>query len=199
MRATPTRWDAGWWSGAARIDSPHADRRDVARDGVVLLVVHSISLPPGQYGGDGVERLFTGTLDTTAHPYFERLAGLRVSSHFFVRRDGSVVQFVCCDRRAWHAGVSAWRGRSGCNDFSIGVELEGLEHTAFEPAQDDALARLVRALRRRYPLEAIVGHEHVAPGRKQDPGRAFEWDRLRRASRCPRRMFADIDVDRVRG
>lgn len=144
-----------------------------------LVVLHSISLPPGRYGGNQVAELFTNRLDCAADASFEALRGLRVSAHFFVRRDGELIQFVSCDRRAWHAGRSRWRGRADCNDHSIGIELEGLEGEAFEAAQYRALDRLLRALRRRYPLREIVGHEQVAPGRKRDPGSGFEWRRLR--------------------
>jgi AmpD protein len=150
-----------------------------------LAVVHSISLPPGQFGGPQVERFFTNRLDPSAHPYFERLRDVRVSAHFFIRRDGRVVQFVSCDRRAWHAGASRWRGRDNCNDFSIGIELEGLEGERFEPSQYRALIRLLRALARRYSLVDLAGHEHVAPGRKADPGAGFEWRRVARALRSP--------------
>ena len=147
---------------------------------ISLAVVHSISLPPGQYGGDAVERFFCNRLDHAAHPYFEGLRGVHVSAHFFVRRDGRVMQFVSCDARAWHAGVSQWAGRDQCNDFSLGIELEGLEGQAFEAPQYAALARLLRALARRYPLEAVVGHEHIAVGRKGDPGPGFDWFKLSR-------------------
>lgn len=145
--------------------------------------MHSISLPPGEYGGGFIEDLFLGRLDPAAHPYFEGLRGLRVSAHFLVRRNGEVLQFVSGDRRAWHAGPSAWRGIDNCNDRSIGIELEGLEGSRFEPAQYAALARLLRALSRRYPLRDVVGHEHVAPGRKHDPGPGFDWHLLRRLLR----------------
>jgi AmpD protein len=141
-------------------------------------VVHSISLPPGQYGGDEVQRLFTNTLDWDAHPYFKSIEGMRVSSHFFVRRDGEVWQFVSADDRAWHAGQSAWCGRANCNDYSVGVELEGLEGDTFEPAQYLSLARVCAALSARYPIAQVAGHEHIAPGRKQDPGPGFDWQRL---------------------
>lgn len=181
----------GWWSGAMRRPSPNQGPRPRGA-AVTLAVVHSISLPPGQYGGDAIERLFLNRLDPAAHPYYERLRGLRVSAHFLVRRDGAVVQFVSCDRRAWHAGPSTWRGRSDCNDWSIGIELEGLEGQTFEPPQYAALARLLRAARRRYGVREAVGHEHVAPGRKQDPGPGFDWHRLRRAlRRSPIRLFGE--------
>jgi AmpD protein len=145
---------------------------------VSLAIVHSISLPPGVYGGDAIERLFTNLLDWSAHPYFETIRGIEVSAHFVVRRDGSLLQFVSCDDRAWHAGRSAWRGRENCNDHSIGIELEGLEGATFEPAQYAQLARLLRVLAARYPISEAVGHEHVAPGRKHDPGAGFDWTRL---------------------
>ncbi len=145
-----------------------------------LAVVHAISLPPGEFGGDQVQRLFLNQLDWDAHPYYQGLRGLQVSTHFFVRRQGTVLQFVSCDQRAWHAGASSWRGRDNCNDWSVGIELEGLEGGDFEPAQYVLLARLLRGLARRYPLIEAVGHEHVAPGRKADPGSGFDWLRLRR-------------------
>jgi AmpD protein len=148
---------------------------------VTLAVVHSISLPPGEYGGDAVERLFTNRLDCDAHPAYAALRGLQVSAHFFVRRSGRTLQFVSCDQRAWHAGQSEWRGRGNCNDWSIGIELEGLEGRRFEPAQLRQLAQLLRVLARRYPLAEVVGHQHVAPGRKADPGPGFDWVALRRA------------------
>lgn len=175
-------WLCGWWWHASRRPSPHHEPRPrgVAID---LAIVHSISLPPGEYGGGFIEDLFLGRLDPAAHPYFEGLRGLRVSAHFLVRRNGEVLQFVSGDRRAWHAGPSAWRGIDNCNDRSIGIELEGLEGSRFEPAQYAALARLLRALSRRYPLRDVVGHEHVAPGRKHDPGPGFDWHLLRRLLR----------------
>ncbi len=142
------RWRDGWWSGARACPSPNFDERP---DGtpITLVVLHSISLPPGVYGGDGVERLFTNQLDWDAHPYYECIRGLRVSAHFLVRRDGSMLQFVSCERRAWHAGLSSWRGRDNCNHYSIGVEFEGLEGETFEVAQYLQAARLLRALARR--------------------------------------------------
>ena len=154
---------------------------------VTLAVLHSISLPPGQYGGDAIERLFTNRLDWDADPYYAGIRGLRVSAHFLVRRDGSTLQFVSCAQRAWHAGVSVWRGRENCNHYSIGIELEGLEGSTFEPAQYLQAARLLRALARQYPsLAEAVGHEDVAPGRKADPGAGFDWRRLGRCLRSAR-------------
>jgi AmpD protein len=167
-------WQAGWWRHARRLPSPNFGARP-AGERVTLAVVHSISLPPGQYGGTEVVELFTNRLDHSAHPHFESLRGLQVSAHFFVRRGGRVLQFVSCDERAWHAGVSRWAGREQCNDYSVGVELEGLEGELFEPAQYTALARLLRSLARRYPIDSVVGHEHIAPGRKDDPGPGFDW------------------------
>ncbi len=172
-------WREGWWQGCQHRVSPNQGPRP---DGVelTLAVLHSISLPPGHFRGDAVERLFTNRLDGQAHPYFQGIQGLQVSAHFFIRRSGRTLQFVSCERRAWHAGGSSWRGRDNCNDWSIGVELEGLEGQRFEAAQYQGLARLLGALARRYPLVEVVGHEHVAPGRKADPGTGFDWPCLRR-------------------
>jgi AmpD protein len=150
---------------------------------VTLAVLHSISLPPGEYGGNAIEQLFGNCLDWGAHPYYEGIRGLRVSAHFLIRRDGCMLQFVSCDQRAWHAGRSAWRGREDCNQFSVGIELEGIEGSTFEPVQYSRLARLLRALAARYPIEEVVGHEDVAPGRKFDPGAGFDWMRLRSSLR----------------
>jgi AmpD protein len=181
MAARP-RWQGGWWRPAQRCPSPNFGPRP-AGTAITLVVVHSISLPPGEYGGDDVERLFTNRLDTSAHPFYAGLRGLQVSAHFLVRRDGRMLQFVSCDERAWHAGVSSWRGRDNCNDWSIGVELEGLEGQRFEAAQYRQLAALLRALAGRYPIAEAVGHEQVAPGRKGDPGPGFDWNELRRVLR----------------
>ena len=167
----------GWVSGARRLVSPNCDERPPGAE-VTLLVVHSISLPPGQFGGDSVERLFSNQLDPSAHPYFRGLAGLRVSAHFFVRRGGELIQFVPLHLRAWHAGLSAWRGRERSNDYSVGVELEGTDTASFSDPQYVALVALVRALRRAAPLRDIAAHSDVAPKRKADPGRGFVWDRL---------------------
>ena len=172
------RLDAvGWLVGAARRPSPNCDARPEGVQ-VTLAVIHNISLPPGAFGGDGVERLFTNRLDAAAHPYYASIVALRVSAHFFVRRDGAIVQFVPCSLRAWHAGVSAWRGHERCNDFSVGIELEGTDTRAFTARQYHRLARLLRALARHYPIGDVAGHSDVAPGRKTDPGPSFEWRRL---------------------
>jgi len=168
---------AGYAAHARQMASPNFDARPAGTD-VTLVVVHGISVPPGVFRGDGVARLFTNTIDATAHPYYASIAQLRVSAHFFIRRRGELLQFVSCDDRAWHAGVSSWGGRERCNDFSIGIELEGTEATPYSSAQYVRLAALLAALKRRYPLEAAVGHSDVAPGRKTDPGPAFDWDRL---------------------
>ena len=148
---------------------------------VDLIVVHSISLPPGEYGGQAVHQLFTNRLDWDAHPYFRQIRGLEVSAHFFIARGGQLWQFVDTDRRAWHAGRSHYRGRDACNDDSIGVELEGLEGQEFEEAQYRALFGLCTALSGRHPIRYIAGHEHIAPYRKNDPGPGFEWRRMRSA------------------
>ena len=159
------------------VDSPNQDERPPGTE-ISLVVLHSISLPPGEYGGEAIERLFTNCLDPQAHPYFQEICGLKVSAHFLVRRDGSVIQFVPPERRAWHAGVSSWRGRERCNDFSIGVELEGLDDAPFADVQYRALSELAATLRARHPLRDIAAHSDIAPGRKTDPGAFFDWPRL---------------------
>jgi AmpD protein len=176
------RWQAGWLRSARHVASPNFGARP---DGVQidLAVVHSISLPPGRYGGDAIERLFTNRLDPRSHPAFAALQGLQVSAHFVVRRDGELIQFVPLQGRAWHAGVSRWRGRDNCNHYSIGIELEGLEGRVFEAVQYRVLARLLRQLAAVLPLREVAGHEHVAPGRKADPGPGFDAARLRRLLR----------------
>ncbi|HJW13024.1 MAG TPA: 1,6-anhydro-N-acetylmuramyl-L-alanine amidase AmpD [Albitalea sp.] len=184
-------WDEGWWRHARCCPSPNFGPRPAGGD-VSLALIHSISLPPGVYGGDAVERLFTNRLDWDAHPYYQQIRGAQVSSHFFIRRNGDFIQFVSCDERAWHAGRSQWQGRDNCNDFSVGIELEGLEGETFEPAQYDALTRLLQALAARYPLRHIAGHEHVAPGRKCDPGPGFDWPALQAALRWPESAFAAL-------
>jgi AmpD protein len=178
VTSSDLRLDAeGWLDGARRIDSPNRDARPEG-EAISLLVIHNISLPPGQFGGPGVEQLFTNRLDPKEHPYYAGIQGLRVSSHFFIRRDGELIQFVACSRRAWHAGVSAWRGREHCNDFSIGVELEGTDHTPFTDAQYAVLNRLLEVLRAAYPITGQAGHSDIAPGRKSDPGPYFDWNRV---------------------
>ena len=185
-------WQGGWWSAAQVCRSPNFGPRPEGAE-VTLVVVHSISLPPGDYGGDAIERLFTNRLDPAAHPSFESLRGLQVSAHFVIRREGELIQFVSCDDRAWHAGRSAWQGRQNCNDWSIGIELEGLEGRTFELAQYQQLARVLRVLVMHYPIDEVVGHEHVATGRKFDPGPGFDWSLLRRVlrRRHPHLPFAE--------
>lgn len=172
--------DSGWLSLARKIPSPNFNARP--RGGEVdLLVLHNISLPPGEFRGDDIISLFTNCLDCSAHPFYAELQGLEVSAHFLIRRDGDLIQFVSTHDRAWHAGVSVWCGRENCNDFSVGIELEGCDDMAFADAQYRTLVALITALRGMYPSispERIVGHSDIAPGRKTDPGPAFDWDRL---------------------
>ncbi|BCK88598.1 N-acetyl-anhydromuranmyl-L-alanine amidase [Sideroxyarcus emersonii] len=165
----------GWLSGVRHVASPNHDGRPPGVH-VDLLVIHSISLPPNEYGGRAIEQFFTNSLDHAEHPFFEQIKELRVSSHFLIRRNGQVVQFVPCGKRAWHAGVSNWRGRTRCNDFSIGIELEGSDFEPYAEIQYAALVRLTRRLKRIYPIADIVGHSDIAPGRKTDPGPFFDWD-----------------------
>ena len=168
---------AGWLSTARRIESPNADERP-ADTPISLIVIHAISLPPEQFGSDDIIRLLTNRLDPNAHPYFADISSLRVSAHFLIRRDGELIQFVPCQRRAWHAGQSAWRGRPRCNDFSLGIELEGSDRQKFTTLQYQRLNTLLALLRRTYPVEDVVGHSDIAPGRKTDPGPCFNWQLL---------------------
>jgi len=177
--------ERGFANLARRIRSPNADARPPGTV-ITLAVIHGISLPPGEFGGDAIVRLFTNRLDPAAHPFYASVAHLHVSAHFLVRRDGRLLQFVSCNERAWHAGISRFRGRAHCNDFSVGVELEGTDDVPYETAQYAMLARLLKALARRYPIQHVVGHSDIAPDRKTDPGPAFDWDRLRRLT-SPRR------------
>ena len=167
----------GWCFEARRYDSPNCDARP---DGVAieLLVIHAISLPAGHFGGPHIADLFTNRIDFAFDASFATLRGVTVSAHFLVRRDGAVLQFVSCNERAWHAGVSRFGGRDQCNDFSVGIEVEGSDHVAFSPAQYQSLAALSVALGHRYPLAVLAGHEHIAPGRKTDPGPFFRWESL---------------------
>ena len=165
----------GLLAGVEYVPSPNCDERpDCA---IELLVIHNISLPPGEFGGDDVLRLFTNSLDETAHPYYASISGLKVSAHFFVRRDGRVVQFVSCLKRAWHAGESCWQNKPRCNDFSIGIELEGSDTVPFSVEQYAALSQLSKVLRKNYPIRGIAGHSDIAPQRKTDPGPHFDWAR----------------------
>jgi N-acetyl-anhydromuramoyl-L-alanine amidase len=188
LAAPPTRVSvdrAGVVRAAAQVPSPNCDDRP-PQTSITLVVVHNISLPPGRFGGPGIAELFTNRLDPAAHPHYGTVAHLRVSAHFVIGRDGALTQFVSCARRAWHAGESSWRGRENCNDFSIGIELEGTDDLPYEIAQYGVLARLTRALCRRYPIVDLAGHSDVAPGRKTDPGPAFDWARLRTLAAAPR-------------
>ena len=192
----------GWLEGVRRIPSPNCDDRPEGST-VELIVIHSISLPPGEFGGDGIQRLFTNSLDPAGHPYYAGIAGLRVSAHFLIRRTGELIQFVPCGRRAWHAGESSWKGRARCNDFSIGVELEGSDDTPFEDVQYAVLASLAAALRARFPVAESAGHSDIAPGRKTDPGPYFDWGRYRalvgKASRKGARNASKWRSHRARG
>ncbi len=163
----------GFMTGCEYVPSPNCDDRPAGA--IELLVIHNISLPPGEFGGDGVQQLFTNTLDVNAHPYYMVIAELKVSAHFFVRRDGEIIQFVSCLKRAWHAGESCWQGRPGCNNFSLGIELEGSDNIPFADAQYAALKNLTMALRATYPIRGIAGHGDIAPQRKTDPGHCFDW------------------------
>jgi AmpD protein len=179
-----TTWQIvdGILAGAEQVASPNCNARPPGCD-VQLIVIHNISLPPGSFGGPHIAELFTNCLDPAEHPYFAEISNLEVSAHFLIRRDGVVQQFVSTDERAWHAGESVWRGQSNCNDFSVGIELEGADHEPYADAQYTQLAKLVCLLRKTYSKiepDAIVGHSDIAPGRKTDPGPSFDWARLNR-------------------
>ena len=169
---------SGWAQSVVRVPSPNCDARP-AGCLIELVVIHGISLPPGHFSGRGVEQLFTNSLDYQEHPYYDTLRALKVSAHFFIRRNGAVVQFVPCSLRAWHAGASTWCGRTRCNDFSIGIELEGTDECDYESRQYELCDALLYSLARAYPLKAAVGHCDIAPDRKTDPGPAFDWTRIR--------------------
>lgn len=169
---------AGHLDKAFFIASPNFDERPSGCF-VSLLVIHNISLPPNEFSGDGVIQLFTNMLDPAAHPYYSSIQSLKVSAHFFIRRDGTIIQFVSCNKRAWHAGTSSWQGKPHCNDFSIGIELEGSDNLPFADAQYVALTELTLVLNKVYPITDIVGHSEIAPGRKTDPGPHFDWDLYR--------------------
>lgn len=186
-----TLWQGGAYRFAQQHTSPNFGSRP-ANACVDLIVIHSISLPPGTYGGDEVTQLFTNQLAWDAHPYFETIRGMQVSAHFFVRRNGELLQFVDCDARAWHAGVSSYRGRGNCNDDSIGIELEGLEGGIFTSLQYETLTALCSAIAGRYPIAHIAGHEHIAPGRKQDPGQGFQWVKLQQGLAWPTQCFPEL-------
>jgi N-acetyl-anhydromuramoyl-L-alanine amidase len=167
----------GWLAAAQRLPSPNCDARPQGA-AIELIVIHNISLPPGVFDGDAVIELFTNQLDWDAHPYYQGIRGIQVSAHFFIRRDGTLIQFVPCSLRAWHAGVSSWQERERCNDFSIGIELEGSDDLPFTEAQYATLTPLLQLLKQAYPIQAVVGHSDIAPGRKTDPGPHFAWQRI---------------------
>lgn len=178
----------GWFSTARRVESPYANRRPAVIEeaenqaNISLLVIHNISLPPNQFGSDDVERLFTGTIDPDKHPFFNTIKHLQVSAHLFIRRNGELVQFVSMEERAWHAGVSSFQGQAGCNDYSIGIELEGTDEVAFTNRQYEQLGAVTKSIQSHYPcisLGRIVGHNDIAPGRKTDPGKHFDWSKYR--------------------
>ena len=186
MNKAQSAWNKGWWAQAQHLPSPNFGARPAGM-AVDLAVIHSISLPPEEYGTGCVQQLFCNQLDWDAHPYFQQIRGAEVSAHFFIERTGKVWQFVSGDDRAWHAGKSSFAGRENCNDYSVGIELEGIEGGLFEDAQYDSLLALLVALQAAYPITAVTGHEHIAPGRKADPGEGFDWARLRRSGwgLCP--------------
>ena len=181
-------WHKGWYRHAKKITSTNRGLRPASAQ-IDLIVIHSISLPPGEFGNQNVQKLFTNQLDWEEHPYFQSIRGLQVSAHFFITRTGEISQFVSCDERAWHAGQSAYRGRENCNDDSIGIELEGLEGGDFEAIQYEALASLCAALMAHYPIAHLAGHEHIAPGRKKDPGPGFDWRWLQHSLSAPHQYF----------
>ena len=181
-------WRGGWSRPARVLPSDPCGTRPAGLL-IDLIVIHSISLPPGEFGNGNVQRLFTNQLDGDAHPWFDSIRGLQVSAHFFIARSGALWQFVSCADRAWHAGQSAYRGRSQCNDDSIGIELEGLEGQPFETLQYETLASLCAALCQAYPVEHLAGHEHIAPGRKSDPGAGFDWQLLKNSLALPDRCL----------
>jgi N-acetyl-anhydromuramoyl-L-alanine amidase len=167
----------GYIKAAVKISSPNFDARP-ENTTIDLIVIHNISLPPNEYGGAGVAQLFTNQLNPSEHPYYAEIYMRKVSSHFFIRRNGALIQFVSCLQRAWHAGVSSWQGRERCNDFSVGIELEGSDFEAFEAAQYNTLNQLIMCLKKSYPIQHIVGHSDIAPGRKTDPGPYFNWQEI---------------------
>jgi N-acetyl-anhydromuramoyl-L-alanine amidase len=183
-----SNWQDGWYSAASPCASPNFGPRppDACVD---LIVVHSISLPPGEFGGQAVRDFFLNQLDWDAHPYFDTIRGLQVSSHFFIGRSGAIWQFVSVRERAWHAGASHYRGRDNCNDDSVGIELEGIEGGVFTPQQYQSLCDLAQGLKEILPIAHIAGHEHIAPGRKADPGAGFDWKKLQQNLDWPQSFF----------
>lgn len=190
VEGTDPLWRGGWYRFARALPSPNFNARPA--DAVIdLIVIHAISLPPGVYGGGAVQRFFTNRLDWSAHPWFEQIRGVEVSAHFYIERSGALWQFVSCDARAWHAGASHWRGRDGCNDDSVGIELEGADGDRFTSEQYEALAAVCTALAQRYPIGHVAGHQHIAPARKWDPGAGFDWRLLQAHLGWPDRYFPE--------
>lgn len=194
----PVLWRDGWYRFARALPSPNFNDRPCGAS-IDLIVVHAISLPPGHYGGDAVQRFFTNRLDWSAHPWFEQIRGVDVSAHFYIERSGALWQFVSCDDRAWHAGESLWRGRDRCNDDSIGIELEGADGDRFTPEQYEALAAVCAAIAQRYPIRHVAGHEHIAPVRKWDPGAGFDWRLLQAHLGWPDQYFPEAALNRRLG
>ena len=188
-------WNEGWYQFARRQASPNFGPRPTGAQ-IDLIVIHSISLPPGEYGGNEVQQLFANALDWNLHPYFKQIEGMQVSAHFYIRRSGELWQFVSADERAWHAGLSRYRGRDNCNDDSIGIELEGIQGGDFEAAQYETLGSLCPAIAQRYPVQHVAGHEHIAPGRKADPGIGFRWPLLQQVLGWPTQCFPDALVSK---
>lgn len=184
-------WQVGWYRFARALRSPNFGPRPESA-AIDLLVIHSISLPPGEFGNGNVQKLFTNQLEWDEHPYFQSIRSLQVSSHFFISRSGTLWQFVSCNDRAWHAGQSSYRGRASCNDDSIGIELEGLEGALFEAEQYETLASLCAALMQTWQIRHIAGHEHIAAGRKQDPGAGFDWPNFQRMLSAPPQYFPEV-------
>jgi AmpD protein len=173
--------EAGFVIDATQIGSPNYDTRP--HDEISLIVIHNISLPPSEYGGNGIIELFTNQLNPKDHPYYEKIYTQKVSAHFLIRRDGTLIQFVSCLARAWHAGISNWQGRERCNDFSVGIELEGSDFEPFEKQQYKTLKQLIKNLKKKYAIEYITGHADIAPGRKTDPGPFFDWSKINTSTR----------------
>lgn len=189
--------EVGIIEGVRNVPSPNCDERPA--DGAIdLVVIHTISLPPGEFGGAGIVDLFTNRLQPDAHASYAAIAGVKVSAHFLIRRDGGLIQFVPCAKRAWHAGKSSWKGRTSCNDFSIGIEMEGTDEVPFTAAQYRRLAALTRVLQARYPIRDIAGHSDVAPGRKTDPGPYFDWARYRGMLRINRQDAKAVKKTKTR-
>jgi AmpD protein len=189
-------WKDGWYQFSGHLPSPNFGPRPQGAT-ISLIVIHSISLPPGQFGGEEVQQLFTNQLDWEAHPYFKSIEGTQVSAHFYIRRHGELLQFVSCNDRAWHAGTSSYLGRSNCNDFSIGIELEGLEGQGFEAIQYETLESLSAALLQHFPIAHMAGHEHVAPGRKNDPGTGFDWSLVQKSLGLPKKFFPKVTAPEI--